>query len=79
MRIGEIREMDSEKIASALDEAREELFKLRFQLANGQLTDVSQLRAGRRKIARLMTVLRERELAAQLLGEASAAAGEDEA
>lgn len=79
MRIGEIREMDSEKIASTLDEAREELFKLRFQLANGQLTDVSQLRAGRRKIARLMTVLRERELAAQLLGETSAAAGEDEA
>ena len=49
-----------------VDDAREELFKLRFQFQTGQLTDYSRLSEGRRSIARLMTVLRERELAEKL-------------
>ena len=63
----EIRAFSSEEIASKIEDAREGHFKLRFRYATGQLTDYSQLRRARREIARLATVLRERELAAQLL------------
>jgi large subunit ribosomal protein L29 len=66
MRISEIRALATPEIESKLDDAREELFKLRFQFRTGQLTDYSRLSAGRRTVARLATVLRERELAAQL-------------
>jgi large subunit ribosomal protein L29 len=66
MRISEIRALSTPEIEAKLDDAREELFKLRFQFRTGQLTDYSRLSAGRRTIARLATVLRERELAAQM-------------
>ncbi len=66
MRISEIRGLQTAEIESKLDDAREELFKLRFQFKTGQLTDYSRLEVGRRSIARLMTVLRERELAEKL-------------
>jgi large subunit ribosomal protein L29 len=71
MRISEIRPMESAEIESKLDDAREEQFKLRFQFRTGQLTDYSRLSVTRRIVARLLTVLRERELA-----EALAAQGE---
>ena len=66
MRISEVRALSTPEIESKLDDAREELFKLRFQFRTGQLTDYSRLSAGRRTVARLATVLRERELAAQI-------------
>ena len=66
MLISEIRALATPEIEAKLDDAREELFKLRFQFRTGQLTDYSRLSAGRRTVARLATVLRERELAAQL-------------
>ena len=66
MKPAEIRTLSTEKIQSRLDDARENVFKLRFQLATGQLTDHSQLRIAQREIARLATILRERELAAQI-------------
>jgi large subunit ribosomal protein L29 len=66
MRISEVRALSTPEIESKLDDAREELFKLRFQFRTGQLTDYSRLSAGRRTVARLATVLRERELAAQM-------------
>jgi len=66
MKPAEIRALSTEKIQSRLDDARENVFKLRFQLATGQLTDHSQLRIAQREIARLATILRERELAAQI-------------
>ena len=47
---------------------KDQLFKLRFQFKAGQLTDYSRLSATRRAIARLKTVLRERELAAEMAG-----------
>ena len=79
MRISEIRGLQTAEIESKLDDAREELFKLRFQFKTGQLTDYSRLAAGRQTIARLMTVLRERELAAELAAAAKPAAeGEKE-
>ena len=68
MKPAEIRALSTEEIASRLDEARDNYFKLRFQFASGQLTDHSQLRIARREIARLATVLRERQLAAEMEG-----------
>jgi large subunit ribosomal protein L29 len=72
MDIAEIRALQTPEVEAKLDDAREELFKLRFQFKSGQLTDYSRLSASRRSIARLMTVLRERELAAGLAGQGEA-------
>jgi large subunit ribosomal protein L29 len=66
----EIRSMDSEDIQDELDDAREELMRLRFQVTTGELTDYNRLRFTRKKIARLLTVLRERELEEEMEGEA---------
>lgn len=61
MRASEVREMSLEKAAEELEDAREAYFKLRFQFATGQLPDSSKLRAARRDIARIATVVREME------------------
>ena len=66
----EIRSMDAEDIQDELDDAREELMRLRFQVTTGELTDYNQLRFTRKKIARFLTILRERELEEELEGEA---------
>ena len=66
MLIREIRALSTPEVEAKLDDAREELFKLRFQFKAGQLTDYSRLSATRRSIARLETVVREREIAAEL-------------
>jgi large subunit ribosomal protein L29 len=68
MEMNEIRALQTAEIEAKLDDAREELFKLRFQFRAGQLNDYSRLRATRRMIARLLTALREREIAAELAG-----------
>ena len=74
MRISEIRGLQTAEIEGKLDDAREEQFKLRFQFKTGQLTDYSRFVAGRKTIARLMTVLRERELADKLAAASQPAA-----
>ncbi len=61
MRASEVREMGLEKAVEELEDAREAYFKLRFQFATGQLPDTSKLRAARREIARIATVVREME------------------
>lgn len=66
MRPSEVRALSTAEIESKLEDAREELFKLRFQFRTGQLTDYTRLQATRRSIARLATVLRERQIAAEL-------------
>jgi len=63
MKPAEIRALSIEEVASRLEDARENYQKLRFQAAVGQLTDLSQLRTARREIARLATILRQRESA----------------
>lgn len=63
MKAFELREMNAEQVEAQLEEAREAYFKLRFQFAAGGLPDTSKLRAARREIARVATVLREMELA----------------
>jgi large subunit ribosomal protein L29 len=66
----EIRSMSTEEIKIRLDEAYQSLFRLRFDWASGQLQDNNRIPAVKRDIARLKTILRERELAAQIVGEA---------
>jgi large subunit ribosomal protein L29 len=66
----EVREMSTEDIQEELDATREELMRLRFQYTTGELTDTGRIRIVRRKIARLLTILRERELAAESEGDA---------
>lgn len=59
---GELRLEDEETLVQKLKEAKEELFNLRFQMATGQLDNNRRLRVVRNEIARIYTVLREREL-----------------
>ena len=58
----ELRELNAEDLETKLRESKEELFNLRFQSATGQLENNSRLRTVRRDIARIYTVVREREL-----------------
>ncbi|WP_131748538.1 50S ribosomal protein L29 [Frankia sp. Cppng1_Ct_nod] len=58
----ELRALSGQDLVDKLREAKEELFNLRFQAATGQLTNNRRLQAVRRDIARIYTVLREREL-----------------
>nr|WP_297424141.1 50S ribosomal protein L29 [uncultured Actinotalea sp.] len=58
----ELDGMDDETLVAELKKAKEELFNLRFQSATGQLESHGRLKAVRRDIARIYTVLREREL-----------------
>ena len=58
----EFRELDAAELENRLNEAKEELFNLRFQLATGQLTNNRRLSTVRKDIARIYTVMREREL-----------------
>ena len=58
----EIRDLADEELVSRLGEAKEELFNLRFQVATGQLDNNRRLQHVRRDIARIYTVMREREL-----------------
>jgi large subunit ribosomal protein L29 len=59
---GELRELNDEELVEKLREHKEELFNLRFQMATGQLNNNRRLRLVRQEIARIYTVLREREL-----------------
>jgi len=56
------REMTSLELKAQLKDSKEELFNLRFQLATGHLEDYSRIRQLKKQIARLQTVVREREL-----------------
>ena len=61
-KVGELRNLDDAELIGKLREAKEELFNLRFQGATGQLENHGRLRAVRKDIARIYTILREREL-----------------
>ena len=58
----EMRELHDEELETRLREAKEELFNLRFQMATGQLDNNRRLRTVRHDIARIYTILREREV-----------------
>lgn len=69
MKPAEIRALSTPELHAKLNDLREELMKLRFQQATGELTDYTRLRHTRRMIARFLTILRERELAGNVEGE----------
>ncbi|MCX6403242.1 MAG: 50S ribosomal protein L29 [Actinobacteria bacterium] len=60
--IDELRTMTDAELVNKLRDAKAELFNLRFQAATGQLESHGRLNAGRKEIARIYTILREREL-----------------
>ena len=62
MKVKEIRELSTEEIEKKLVETKEELFNLRFQQATGNLEKPSRIRELRHTVARMKTVLKEREL-----------------
>ena len=59
---GELRELGTDELVLRLRESKEELFNLRFQMATGQMDNNRRLRTVRHDIARIYTVMREREL-----------------
>lgn len=60
----ELRELADDELNQKLAENKEELFNLRFQIVTGQLDDPRRIKAVKREIARILTVQREREMAA---------------
>jgi large subunit ribosomal protein L29 len=71
VRAVEIRQMSTGEIQQAIDNVKEEMFNLRFQWESGQLEDYTRIRVLKKDLARYLTVLRERELAAQVVREES--------
>lgn len=65
MNSAEIRALSTEAIQAKLNDAKEELMKLRFRKATGELTDTARIAVTRREIARLNTILTERLSAEQ--------------
>jgi large subunit ribosomal protein L29 len=70
MKIDEIRDLSAEDIENNLDEAREELMRMRFQRATGELTNHNLPSYTRKKIARLITALKEKQAEEKSEGEA---------
>jgi len=68
----ELDAMDDDTLVAELKKAKEELFNLRFQSATGQLESHGRLKAVRRDIARIYTILRERELGIRTAPDSSA-------
>jgi len=62
MKVEEIRGLSSEELARQLEATHKELFDLRFRLATKQLVNHREVRRARKEIARLQTVIKEREL-----------------
>jgi large subunit ribosomal protein L29 len=74
----ELRELPDDELYVRMDSAKEELFNLRFQLATGQLDNTARLQELRHDVARIATVLRERQIERELDAIAGAEATEEE-
>ena len=61
MNVAEVRELDVEELQRRVVQTRRELFNLRFQHATGQLENTGQLKEVRKNIARLLTVLNQKQ------------------
>jgi large subunit ribosomal protein L29 len=72
MSVVDLRGMTDQELIDALADAKEERFNLRFQIATNQLDNTARLKTVKKEIARIRTVMRERELAAS-----SAVAGDN--
>jgi large subunit ribosomal protein L29 len=64
VKASELHSLSDTELRARLEETREELMKLRFQFTQGQLSDYTRLKFVRRDVARIATILRERERAA---------------
>ena len=73
----ELRELTDAQLLERAESAKEELFNLRFQLATGQLDDSSSIKTVRHEIARIATVMRQRDIEADIEARAAAAAPEE--
>jgi large subunit ribosomal protein L29 len=62
-KVGELRDLGDEDLIERLESSKEELFNLRFQLATGQLDNPMRIKDVRHDVARILTILREREIA----------------
>ncbi|WP_347489939.1 50S ribosomal protein L29 [Desulfoscipio sp. XC116] len=62
MKAKELRDMTVEELQKKMNDTKDELFRLRFQLATGQLDNPMRIKEVRRNIARVITVIREREI-----------------
>jgi large subunit ribosomal protein L29 len=62
LKVNEIRALSSQELSKQLEEAHQELFNLRFRLTTRQLVNHREIPRAKRKIARLKTIIREREL-----------------
>lgn len=69
MKASEIRALSVEEIEEKLNDAQQEMMNLRFQFVMGQITDTSRFKVVRRDVARMLTVLREREIAEEVKDE----------
>ncbi len=80
MKAGEYRERTIEELRHSEEDLRQDLFNLRFQHATGQLDDVSRLKATRRDLARVKTIIQESELGISRVakGEAAGSPGQVE-
>ena len=65
-KVREIRDLGEVELMEKLESLKEELFNLRFQLATGQLDNPMRIKQVRHEVARILTVLREREIEAEL-------------
>lgn len=64
MRAAEMRQLTPEELAQRLNDSADDLFRLKFQLISGQLQDYVRIKRARKEIARIKTIVRERELQA---------------
>ncbi len=62
MKVQDIRNIETQELLNKVEEFKKELFELRFQQATGQLENTARVRQVRKSIARIKTVIREREL-----------------
>jgi large subunit ribosomal protein L29 len=69
MRTGEVRSWGDQELVDRLAEARAELFNLRFQVVTGQLDNYARIDQVKKDIARMHTIVRERELGIETVGE----------
>jgi large subunit ribosomal protein L29 len=69
MNTTDMRQMETSELFHHLETKRDELFRLRLNWHAGSLEDPNQMRAVRKEIAQILTLLREREIAREILGE----------
>ncbi len=79
LHVNDIRKMTDEQILDAIEDTHQEMWELRLNKATGELENVNLIKLNRRNLARLKTVLRERQLAAELAVASSTEEGSNNA